>query len=106
MLLVITTLVLCFLLFETMSVLLAYAEKTEETVQPDITSVVYTTDQCPCTPWTQVSAVCCYQFDGGVVVSVNKFDLIAPYVGLALTMIAPTITFVAVKQIKRRRKKH
>jgi hypothetical protein len=43
---------------------------------------------------------------GGIVVSINKFELLAPYIGLASTiMIATVATAICVKRVRRRKEK-
>ena len=43
---------------------------------------------------------------GGIVVSVDKFGLLAPYIGLASTMLVATVaTAIYVKRVKRRKEK-
>lgn len=85
--------------------LVTTVQASDETKQPDVQPAVATyVSEHNCV--SHVSQCCLpYTGGGGRVVSVNKFDLVAPYVGLALAIIAPGMIIGTVRHVKSRKAK-
>jgi hypothetical protein len=75
-------------------------QASDESEQPEQRTVMGTCSELGC---SNIVGCCVNASVGGVVVSVNKFDLIAPYLGLGLAIITPAIAIGTAKHIKRRK---